>query len=85
MDEIIEFIAKVMRNHQVSWMICGADLNAHFAGSGYPPRRTDDYAASRIRLFMNRFDLISSGERVPHQIYFLEFQRRNVLCGHLSH
>ena len=43
----------------VSWIACGADLNAHFEGSGLPPRRKDDFAAGQVRRFMKRFGLIS--------------------------
>ena len=71
-DEVTEVVEKIIRNHQVSWMLCGTDLNAHFAGTGFPPRKTDDYAASRIRRFMKRFDLISLAEKVcPTKFTFL--------------
>ena len=46
-------------NHQVSWIACGADLNAHFAGCGLPPGRKDDYAAQELRRLMSRFNLVS--------------------------
>ena len=63
---------RTIKNHQILWMICGTDLNAHFAGSGFPPRRADDFAASRIRLFMKRFDLISLAEEIcPTKFTFL--------------
>ena len=53
-----------MCDYHISWIACGADLNAHFAGSGIPPRRSDDHAASCIRKFMKRFNLISMAEEI---------------------
>ena len=71
-DEVIEVLEKTTKDREIAWMICGTDSNAHFAGSGLPPRRADDYAASRIRLFMKKFDLISLAEVVcPTTFTFL--------------
>ena len=47
----------------MSWLICGTDTNAHFKGSGRPPRQEDDWAATEVRRFMETFDLISLAER----------------------
>ena len=78
--EISNVVENAIKNEQISWMICGADLNAHFSGSGYPPRRTDDYAASCIRVFMTRFDLISMADKVcPTTFTFLN-SRGGVSC-----
>ena len=62
--ELTNIVKKAVCDHPVSWIVCGADLNAHFAGSGIPPRRSDDHAASRIRKFMKRFNLVSMAEEV---------------------
>ena len=62
--ELWNIVKKAVCKSPVSWIVCGADLNAHFAGSGIPPRRSDDYAASCIRKFMKRFNLISMAEEV---------------------
>ena len=71
-DEVIEVVERTIKKQEVSWMICGTDLNSHFAGTGYPPRRRDDYAASRIRMFMKRFNLISLVEELcPTKFTFL--------------
>ena len=71
-DEAVNVINKVSANKNVSWIICGTDTNAHFAGSGWPPRRNDDYAALCIRRFMKTFDLISLSEEVcPTTFTFL--------------
>ena len=43
--------------HSVSWIVCGADLNAHFRGCGTPPRRKDDFAATLVRRSMTKFSL----------------------------
>ena len=58
-DELSCVIEEKMANHHVSWMACGADLNAHFAGCGLPPRRKDDHAARELRRFMSRFNFVS--------------------------
>ena len=58
-DELSCVIDERIANHHVSWMACEADLNAHFAGCGLPPRRKDDYAARELRKFMSRFNLVS--------------------------
>ena len=44
-------------------MICGTDTNAHFIGSGSPPRMKDDWAAIEVRRFMKRFGLTSLAEK----------------------
>lgn len=58
-DELIGLVENLNSKDAVSWIICGADLNAHFEGSGLPPRRNDDFAAGQVRRFMKRFSLIS--------------------------
>ena len=71
-NEVQEVLEKFTSNTNVSWIICGADINAHFAGSGLPPRRNDDYAATCIRSFMKSFDLVSLAEKVcPTTFTFL--------------
>ena len=58
-DELIRVVDARIADRHVSWMACGADLNAHFAGCGLPPRRKDDYAARELRRFMSRFNFVS--------------------------
>ena len=78
-DEVIEVVERTIKNQRISWMICGTDSNSHFAGTGFPPRRMDDFAASRIRLFMKRFDLISLAEKMYTTKYtFLNPERLSV-------
>ena len=48
----------------ISWVICGTDTNAHFAGSGSFPRHKDDWAAVEVRRFMKRFGLVSIAEEM---------------------
>ena len=47
-----DLIAEVLRstnwgrkNQEISWLICGTDTNAHFAGCGPRLRHVDDWAA----------------------------------------
>ena len=62
--KLSNIVEKAVCDYHISWIACGADLNAHFAGSGIPPRRSDDHAASRIRKFMKRFNLMSMAEEI---------------------
>ena len=48
----------------ISWLICGTDTNAHFSGSGSPPRRKDDWAAREVRRFVRKFGLVSLAEEL---------------------
>ena len=59
MDDLINALDKSISGKAVSWIACGADLNAHFSGCGLPPRRKDDFAAKEIRRFMSKFGLVS--------------------------
>ena len=55
-----------------SWIACGADLNAHFQGCGIPARRKDDFAATQIRRFMEKFSLVLlSREIYPDRFTYL--------------
>ena len=69
-DELIAVVISSTRwggnNQLISWIICGTDTNAHFAGCGYPPRKKDDWAACEIRRFMEKFGLISQAEEKCH-------------------
>jgi len=58
-DDLIGVVARIIDKHSVSWIACGADLNAHFGGCGIPPRRKDDFAAKQVRRFMAEFNLVS--------------------------
>ena len=58
-DDLINVLERSISGHPVAWILCGADLNAHFKGCGLPPRRKDDYAARQVRRFMLRFRLVS--------------------------
>ena len=58
-EELIEVVDQSISDHHISWIACGADLNAHFAGCGLPPRKKDDYAAQKVRKFMSKFNLVS--------------------------
>ena len=70
--ELSNTVNGALYNNPVTWIACGADLNAHFAGSGIPPRRADDHAAKGIRKFMKDFDLISMAEEVcPDRFTYL--------------
>ena len=60
-DDLIIAVDKYIGGHSVSWIACGADLNAHFGGCGIPPRRKDDFAATQVRRFMTKFSLVSLG------------------------
>ena len=51
-------------NKMISWLICGTDTNAHFAGCGSSPRRRDDWAAVEVRRFIKRFGLVSLAEEM---------------------
>ena len=79
-DEVSKVLWRLNNNQQVSWMICGADLNAHFAGSGMPPRRKDDYAASCLRCFMKKFDLISLPEEMSSSTFTFFNSRGGMSC-----
>ena len=68
--ELSNIVEKAMCGYPISWIVCGADLNANFAGSGIPPRRSDDHAESRIRKFMKRFNLMSMAEEVKLNLNF---------------
>ena len=58
-DDLIGVVVRIIDKHSVSWIACGADLNAHFGGCGIPPRRKDDFAAKQVRRFMAEFNLVS--------------------------
>ena len=58
-DDLISMVDNSISGLQVAWIVCGADLNAHFAGCGLPPRRKDDFAAGEVRRFMKKFSLVS--------------------------
>ena len=71
-DELIYVTEEKIRSKGVSWLACGADTNAHFEWSKYPPRRTDDFAAKQVRRFMRKFRLISLAEKIcPDRFTFL--------------
>ena len=55
MDDLITVVDKAISGQAVSWIACGADLNAHFSGCCLPPRRKDDFAAKEVRRFMLKF------------------------------
>ena len=66
-----ELIAEVLSStnwggigQTISWIICGTDTNAHFAGCGSAPRRIDDWAACEVKRFMKSFDLVSLAEKM---------------------
>ena len=63
-DDLINVVEQLICGCSVSWIACGADLNAHFVGSGLPPRRNDDFAAKQVRRFMVKFDLVSLAEEM---------------------
>ena len=58
-NDLIKVVDKSISDRRVSWIVCGADLNAHFSGCGLPPRRNDDFAARQVRRFMSKFGLVS--------------------------
>ena len=60
-DDLVRVVDKSISEFDASWIVCGADLNAHFAGCGLPPRRKDDFAAGEVRRFMKKFSLVSLG------------------------
>ena len=63
-DELISEVSTLAGGvNEVSWLICGTDTNAHFSGSGSPPRTNDDCAALEVRRFMKKFGLISLAEK----------------------
>ena len=58
--------------HNPLWIVCGTDLNAHFAGTGLPPRSNDDFSAKEIRRFMGRYCLVSLAlELCPDRFTYL--------------
>ena len=64
-DQLISEVSSLVDGvNEVSWLICGTDTNAHFIGSGSPPRMKDDWAALEVRRFMNRFGLSSVAEKI---------------------
>ena len=71
-DQLILVINDKIAQHPVGWIVCGSDTNAHFKGTGRPPRRKDDFAAMQVRRFMKKFDLVSLSEKLcPSQFTFL--------------
>ena len=71
-DQLILVIEDKIRRHPVRWIVCGTDTNAHFKGTGCPPRRSDDSAAKQVRRFMKRFNLVSLSEKIcPTQFTYL--------------
>ena len=63
-DELISEVSTLVGGvSEVSWLICGTDTNAHFIGSGSPPRMSDDWAALEVRRFMKKFSLASLTEK----------------------
>ena len=69
-----------MVEHPVSWIACGTDTNAHFKGTGIPPRRNDDFAAKQVRRFMKNFNLVSLSEIMcPGQFTYLN-SRGGISC-----
>ena len=62
--EVVSCINREGNNRVISWLICGTDTNAHFSGSGSPPRRKDDWAAREVRRFMRKFGLVSLAEEL---------------------
>ena len=66
-DELISEVSVCIAGRcdcKVTWIICGTDTNSHFAGTGSPPRKKDDWAAVEIRRFMKMFDLASLTEEL---------------------
>ena len=63
-DQLILFVECKMVEHPVSWIAFGTDTNAHFKGTGIPPRRNDAFAAKQVRRFMRNFSLVSLGEKM---------------------
>ena len=63
-DDLIKTVGRLISGYKISWIACGADLNAHFAGSGLPPRRKDDFPAIQVRRFMSRFNLTSLAMKI---------------------
>ena len=61
-DQLILVVEGKIVQHPVGWIVCGTDTNAHFKGTGLPPRRCDDFAAKEVRRFMNNFNLVSLSE-----------------------
>ena len=70
-DDLIKVVEKTILDRMVSWIACGADLNAHFLGCGLPPRRSDDFAARQVRRFMSKFGLVS---------LYIEMRRGRFTC-----
>ena len=71
-EELMHAIDNFMLSHKPSWVVCGTDLNAHFAGTGLPPRQNDDFCAEEIRRFMVRYNLVSMAlELTPDRSTFL--------------
>ena len=71
-DDLISVVGDSISGREVSWIVCGADLNAHFAGCGLPPRRKDDFAAGEVRRFMKEFSLVSlASEMSPDRFTYM--------------
>ena len=70
--ELTKYVEKTLSEHHVSWIVCGADLNAHLPGIGIFSRRCDDFAATQIKKFMKRFKLITvAAELSPNRYTYL--------------
>ena len=80
MDDLINVLECSISGHPVEWILCGADLNAHFKGCGLPPRRKDDYAATQVRRFMLRFQLVSLSLKICPDRYTCMNSRGGSSC-----
>ena len=79
-NELMGIIDNFISLHNPLWIVCGTDLNAHFAGTSRPPRSNDDFPAKEIRRFMERFSLVSLAlELCPDRSTYLN-SRGNMSC-----
>ena len=81
-DDLIDVVENSISGRTVSWIACGADLNAHFSGCGLPPRRNDDFAARQVRRFMKKFDLVSCNRNVSRKVYMFKLAWWSLLFGY---
>ena len=42
-NELMAIVDNFLSLHNPLWIVCGTDLNAHFAGTGLPPRSNNDF------------------------------------------
>ena len=82
MDDLINAVDKSISGQAVSWIACGADLNAHFSGCGLPPHRKDDFAAKEVRRFMLKFG-VTCIRNMPWKIHMFKFAWRSFVFGYL--